>query len=252
MTEASHPREALAQSPAEIFPLLPAMGRVMLSTRFNGAIHERMGDVGSVTIEDGKARLTGEFHDSVIDLSVVTRVIADRSGKMRDKVLPKLECQDASGETVFSLIGLEGLEPFDDALAALGAGTALEPVTREAPAGGAAPELPADDLGAATFAAILANGQPVAIDFSRPGLFQHWAGALPEPKPSMGFVNIMQGDFHLHLKAGAVSGWGRREADGDVLLLAQDADGQEIGLVLRGPAPAFVGVPAMRDGADRG
>lgn len=252
MTETSHPREALAQSPADILPLLPAMGRVMLSTRFNGAIHERMGAVGSVTVEDGKARLGGEFHDSVIDLSVVTRIVADRSGKMRDKVLPKLECQDATGETVFSLIGLEGLEPFDKALAPLGAGVRLEPLTREAPAGGAAQDVPEDDLGAATFAAILANGQPVAIDLRRSGLFQHWAGTLPEPKPSMGFVNIMQGDFHLHLKVGAISGWKRGEADGEVLLLAQDADGQETGLVLRGPAAAFVGVPAVRDGAAHG
>ncbi|HEY5795248.1 MAG TPA: hypothetical protein VIU82_09555 [Bosea sp. (in: a-proteobacteria)] len=252
MTETAHPREALAQSPAEIFTLLPAMGRVMLSTRFNGAIHERMGTVGSVTVEDGKARLAGEFHDSVIDLSVVTRVIADRLGKMRDKVLPKLECQDAAGETVFSLIGLEGLEPFDKALASLGAGVRLEPLVREAPAGGGVEDVPEDDLGAATFAAILANGQPVAIDLQRAGLFQHWAGALPEPKPSMGFVNVMQGDFHLHLRVGAVSGWKRRETDGEVLLLSQDADGKETGLVLRGPAAAFVGVPAVRGGGAHG
>jgi len=248
MTETANLREALKQSPAEIFPLLPAMGRMMLSTRFNGAIHERMGAVGSVTIENGKARLAGEFHDSVIDLSVIASVIADRSGKMRDKVLPKLECQDAAGETVFSLIGLEGLEPFDHALAPLGAGAPLQPVTREAPAGGDAPELPADDLGAATFAAILANGQPIAIDLSRAGLFQHWAGALPEPKPSMGFVNVMQGDFHLHLKAGAVSGWRREEADGEVALLAQDAEKRDSGLVLRGPAAAFAGVPGIARG----
>lgn len=248
MTETSNPREALAQSPAEILPLLTAMGRVMLSTRLNGAIHERMGPIGTVTVADGKARLEGEFHDSIIDLSVVTRIVADRSGKMRDKVLPKLECQDAAGETLFSLIGLEGLEPFDKALASLGAGEPLESVPRDTPAGGASPELPADDLGAATFAAILANGQPIAIDLSRPGLFQHWAGVLPEPKPSMGFINVMQGDFHLHLKAGAVSGWRREEAEGEVVLYAQDADGRDSGLALRGPATAFAGVP----GIDRG
>lgn len=252
MTDTPVLREALKQSPADILPVLTGMGRVMLSTRLNGAIHERMGSVGSVTIEGGKARLAGEFHDSVIDLSVVTRLVADRSGKMRDKVLPRLECQDASGETLFSLIVLEGLEPFDAALAPLGAGEPLEPVSREAPNGEAAPELADDDLGASTFAAILANGQPVAIDLTRPGLFQHWAGALPEPKPMMGFVNVMQGDFHLHLKAGAVSGWRREAGDGEVTLLALDGDGQDTGLVLRGPAAAFAGVPAVREGAGRG
>lgn len=244
-------REALPQSPAEILPLLPAMGRVMLSARRQGAIHERMGAVGSVTIDADKARLTGECHDSVIDLAVVKRIVVDRSGKMRDKVLPKLECQDAAGETLFSLIGLEGLEPFDAALAPLGAGSPLEPVLREAPSGGAQ-EIAPDDLGAATFAAILANALPIAIDFERPGLFQHWVGLLPEPKPSMGFVNVMQGDFHLHLQAGAVAGWARHQTEAELVLRALDAEGRETGLSLRGPAAAFAGVSSVSEPAAHG
>lgn len=249
-------REALLQSPAEILPLLTAMGRVMLSARRQGAIHERMGAVQGVTIDADKARLAGECHDSVIDLAVVKRIVVDRSGKMRDKVLPKLECQDAAGETLFSLIGLEGLEPFDAALAPLGAGAPLEPVLREAPAGGSqnAPQqdVRPDDLGAATFAAILGNALPVAIDFERPGLFQHWVGLLPEPKPSMGFVNVMQGDFHLHLQAGAVVGWARHQTEAEVMLRALDAEGCETGLSLRGPAAAFAGVPGVREPAAHG
>ena len=251
MTTADSPREALPQSPAEILPLLTAMGRVMLSARRQGAIHERMGAVGSVTIADGKARLTGECHDSVIDLAVVTRIVVDRSGRMRDKVLPKLECQDAAGETLFSLIGLEGLEPFDAALAPLGVGAPLEPAVREAPSGGAQ-EVAPEDLGAATFAAILGNALPMAIDFERPGLFQHWVGLLPEPKPSMGFVNVMQGDFHLHLQAGTVAGWARHQMEGDVVLRALDAEGRQTGLSLRGPAAAFAGVPGVREPAVHG
>jgi hypothetical protein len=244
-------REALRQSPAEILPLLPVMGRVMLSARRQGAIHERMGAVRSVTIDADKARLAGECHDSVIDLAVVKRIVVDRSGRMRDKVLPKLECQDAAGETLFSLIGLEGIEPFDAALAPLGAGAPLDPVLREAPSGGAQ-EVPQEDLGAATFAAILANALPIAIDFERPGLFQHWVGLLPEPKPSMGFVNVMQGDFHLHLQAGAVAGWARHRMEAEFVLRALDAEGRETGLSLRGPAAAFAGVPGVREPATHG
>ncbi|HEV7256523.1 MAG TPA: hypothetical protein VGN82_01955 [Bosea sp. (in: a-proteobacteria)] len=250
MTDTPLPRERLKQSPADILKLLPAMGRVMLSARAGGAIHERMGAVGSVTVSDGQARLAGEFHDSVIDLSVVTSLVADRSGKMRDKVLPKLECQDAAGETLFSLIGLEGLEPFDQALAPLGAGEELVPVPKEPPSGEAAPELAEDDIGVRTFAAILANGQPIAIDFSKDGLFQHWAGPLPEPKPMMGFVNVMQGDFHLHLKGGALGGWLSSSEGDDVRLDALDPDGKPTGLVLRGPAAAFAAVPKVH--ASRG
>lgn len=243
MSNETNPREKLAQAPAEILQSLPAMGRVMLSTRSGGATHERMGAVEAVTIAGNEARLSGAFHDSRIDLATVVRIVADRTSKMRERVLPRLECQDASGETLFSLIGLDGLEPFDKALEPFGAGETLEPVQREAPGSGGSADVPEDDLGARSFAAILASGEAIAIDVERAGLFQHWQGALPEPKPAMGFVNIMQGDFHLHLKAGAVSGWERKENDGEVCLHARDSEGKSFGLVLRGPAAAFAAVP---------
>lgn len=243
MTNEAHPRERLHQAPAEILKSLPAMGRVMLSTRSGGATHERMGAVEAVAVEGAEVRLSGAFHDSRIDLTAIARIVADRTSKMRDRVLPRLECQDAAGETLFSLIGLDGLEPFDKALEAFGAGERLDPVSREAPGAGGAADVPEDDLGARGFAAILASGATIAIDVERPGLFQHWQGPLPEPKSAMGFVNIMQPDFHLHLKAGAIGGWERREEGREIALHARDADGQLFGLVLRGPAAAFVEVP---------
>lgn len=248
MSNKTNPREKLAQAPAEILKSLPGMGRVMLSTRSGGATHERMGAVETVTIAGTEARLSGSFHDSRIDLTTVVSIVADRTGKMRERVLPRLECQDASGETLFSLIGLDGLEPFDKALEPFGAGETLEPVAREAPGSSDSSDVPEDDLGARSFAAILASGEAIAINVERAGLFQHWQGALPEPKPAVGFVNIMQGDFHLHLKAGAVSGWTRRDNAGTVTLEARDGDGKGFGLVLRGPAAAFAEVPDVSRG----
>lgn len=243
MTNQTNPRETLAQSPAEILQSLPAMGRVMLSTRSGGATHERMGAVETVAVADNEVRLSGAFHDSRIDLAAVVRIVADRTSTMRERVLPRLECQDAAGETLFSLIGLDGLEPFDTALAAFGPGEPLEPVKRDAPGSGGPTEVPDDDLGARSFAAILASGEAVAIDITRAGLFQHWQGALPEPKPAMGFVNIMQPDFHLHLKAGAVSGWERERDGASVALHALDAEAKRFGLTLRGADAAFAQVP---------
>lgn len=243
MTQETNPRERLTRAPSEILKSLPAMGRVMLSTRSGGATHERMGEVEAVAIEGNEARLSGAFHDSRIDLTAVVRIVADRTSKMRERVLPRLECQDASGETLFSLIGLDGLEPFDKALAAFGAGEPLEPAMREAPGTGGAADIPADDLGARSFASILASGETISIDIERPGLFQRWEAVLPEPKPAMGFVNIMQPDFHLHLRAGAVASWLRSESGGTVTLHALDSEGKPFGLVLRGPAAAFAKVP---------
>lgn len=243
MTSEAHPRERLKQAPAEILQSLPAMGRVMLSTRSGGATHERMGAVETVTVEADAVRLGGAFHDSRIDLATVVGIVVDRTSKMRDRVLPRLECHDAAGESLFSLIALDGLEPFDTALESFGAGEKLEPLVREAPGMGGAADVPEDDLGARSFAAIHASGATVTIDVERPGLFQHWEGVLPEPKPAMGFVNIMQPDFHLHLRAGAVVDWERQEASGTITLRARDAEGKSFGLVLRGPAAAFGEVP---------
>jgi len=247
MTDTTQPRELLKQAPAEILAKLPGMGRIMLSARAGGATHERMGVVERIAVEGDVVRLSGEMHDSALDLTVITRLVADRTSKMRERVLPRLECQNAEGEVLFSLIGLDGLEIFDQALAAFGPGDALEPVARDAGMGGSQ-DVPEGDLGAATFAAILRNGGPIAIELRRPGLHQIWSGALPEPKPAMGFVNLMQPDFHLHLRAGAIAGW-QREGEGDqVELHGRDADGVLIGLVLRGPAAAFEGVPSERSG----
>ena len=47
----------------------------------------------------------------------VASAVADRSGRMKDKVLPKLEFLDTDGKLVFSIVGLDGLAKFDDALA---------------------------------------------------------------------------------------------------------------------------------------
>lgn len=246
MSDIPNQREKLAQNPAEILASLPQMGRVMLSARGGGATHERIGLVETVAVEQGGLRLSGAAHDSVIDLTAVAHLVADRTSKMRDKSLPRLECQNAAGETLYSLIALDGAELFEQALAPFGAGEALAPVEKPAMGeGGDKPEIPADDLGSLTFAAIREVGQPIAVELRRPDLRQVWQGDLPEPKPAMGFVNLMQGDFHLHLKAGAVARWRRVEAGGAIELHGEDGDGVALGLVLVGPAAAFAAVPSV-------
>lgn len=239
-------REILAQDPAEILAALPRMGRVMLSARGGGATHERIGLVESVVVTGDAARLSGAAHDSTLGLAAITRVVADRTSKMRDKALPRLECQDSAGETLYSLIALDGPDQFEQALAAFGPGEALTPVEKPAfDANAEKPAIPADDLGALTFSAIHAAEATIGIELRRPDLTQSWLGPLPEPKPAMGFVNIMQGDFHLHLKAGAVARW-RRQGSGDAVELhGEDTDGKPLGLVLVGSEAAFAGVPAI-------
>lgn len=237
MTSPAPLREALTCGVAAVVQATRGMGRVMLSVSDRGATHERIGVVDAVLLDNGAVCLAGAAHDARIDLSLVAGVIADRSGKMKDKAMPRLDFQDAGGGTLFSLIGLEGLEPFDRALAAVGPGTPIPEKERAAPAGGSDPaEIAEDDEGARPLKAAEASGQPISLIYRGKGLEQRWTGTVAEVRPAMGFINIIQPDFHLHLKGGAVARWRRETVPGGVALTAEDAEGREIGLILTGPA----------------
>lgn len=236
MTTTRPIRERLACTVLEAAQATRGMGRVMLSAAANGATHERIGPVGEVLLEDGHVRLAGGAHDASIDLSVVTAVVADRSGRMKDRVLPRIEFQNAAGETLFSMIALDGLEPFDGAVAGLATGGALPEKERPAPTGNTPAEVAETDPGAVPLHAAKAGGDAIAIAFSAPGLVQRWQGTIADVKPAMGFINIIQPDFHLHLRAEAVSRWARAEANGAVRLEAFGAGGVPLGLTLSGPA----------------
>jgi putative heme degradation protein len=111
-----HAREQLSDAPLAVLQRLPAMGRVMLTTNHGGATHERMGLVERVEQRNGKAICGGAAHDSAVDLAAIRSVFVDRTGKMKDKVLPRLEFHGADGKALFSFVGLDGLEPFDAGL----------------------------------------------------------------------------------------------------------------------------------------
>jgi hypothetical protein len=184
----------------------------------------------------GRALCGGATHDSAIDLAAVKAVFVDRTGTMKDKVLPRLEFHDASGQAMFSFVGLDGLEPFDAGLAGA-AGTPVAPKTREQsdPA-----TLNDGDPGSAPFDAACKAGTDVTIEFRRPGLTQSWKGVIGEVKPAMGFINVMKPDFHLHLRGGAVAKWRRAALPGGVVeMVAENAQGEATGLVVRGPEAAF-------------
>lgn len=238
MTDTKAIREVLACSVVAAVEATRGMGRVMLSVSDQGATHERIGVVETVTVEPDAVSLSGAAHDSRIDLTVIKGVVADRSGRMKDKVLPRIEFQDAGGTTLFSIIGLDGIEPFDTALEAVGAGSPLPEKERPTPpAGGNAPaEIAPDDVGARPLHAARDGGATIGVVYRGNGLEQRWTGTVAEVRPAMGFINIIQPDFHLHLKAGAVTRW-RSEAVGDgVALHAEDAEGRPLGLILTGPA----------------
>lgn len=235
-SSATPARADLGNDVPGILRCLPKMGKVMLTTRLNGATHERIGQVEQVTLQDGVIACTGAAHDSRIDPSAISSVIIDRTGRMRDMVLPRLDFRDAQGQVIFSIVGMEGIEPFDAGLSALGAGTALpeEEKPEREPA-----TLGESDPGALPFEAAANAGEPVRIEIDRPGLHQAWSGKVEAVKPGMGFINVMQPDFHLHLRGGAVARWTKEDKGGGAMLHAIGQDGAPVGLSVHGPAIAF-------------
>ncbi len=227
-------RATLDASPADVLRRLPALDRVMVVVRQGGATHERIGRVERVAVEGGVLRIEGAAHDSTVDLGGIDAIVLDTTGTMKDKVLPRLDAM--RGDAVaFSVIGLEGLEPFAAGLGGLGGS--------ERPAGEKpqqeSPVLAEDDPGSVPLKAAAASGAEVVIAITAPGIAQRWRGVIEAVKPAMGFANVMTADFHLHLRGGAVAGW-RAALDGDrCTMMAEDADGRPTGLVLEGPRAAF-------------
>ncbi|MBO9590700.1 hypothetical protein [Devosia sp.] len=214
-------REILPVPPASVIRKLPAMGDLMITAKQNGATHERIGTVETVSIEDGWLVCGGAAHDSRIDPTLITSVIIDRTSVMQEKVYPRIDFRRGE-EVLFSVVGFAGIEPFDAALAEFGPGEALPEEPKEPRAKREDASL--EDAGALPLQAALEAGTKVSIGFRRPGFEQNWTGVIESVKPAMGFINVMRSDFHLHLLANTVSSWN----DGGAL----DADGVPTGLSL--------------------
>jgi putative heme degradation protein len=213
------------------------MGKVMVVAQGGGVTHERIGIVEKISKSETRIVFAGSAHDCTIDMEHVASAIADRSGRMKDKVLPKLEFLNTEGKLVFSIVGLDGIEKFDDALARF-IGVAVEPKTKEQSAQAA---LSDGDPGLGPLMAANNAGEEIVIEMQKPGLAQRWRGLVPAINPAMGFINIIASDFHLHLRGGTVARWERQETDvsGHVRLTALDAGGKPTGLSLQGPRTAF-------------
>jgi|UPI0004BC3AA9 putative heme degradation protein len=237
MTDESVLRQAMLVPPDRVLARLPAMGKVMVVVQDGGVTHERIGVVERIAMADGCVAVTGAAHDCVLDPARIASVVADRSGRMKDKVLPKLEFLDAEDNLVFSVVGLDGIAGFDEALGHFPA----EPRNARAKPAGQQAVLAADDPGSQPFAAARGAETEIAVAMSKAGLIQRWRGFVPAINPAMGFINIIAPDFHLHIRGGTVASWERAAADavGEVRLAALDGEGRPVGLTLQGPRGAF-------------
>lgn len=229
--------EKFSADPLKVLSCLPAIGKLMIVVRQNGVTHERIGAVEFVTPVRSAIRCHGAAHDAMIDPAAIATIVADRTGRMKDRVLPRIDFMTTQSDILFSVYGLDGLDPFEAGLAGLeGAAVAEREKEERKPA---SENLDDKDPGFAPFQEAVAAAAPVTIELNRPGIVQSWYGVVERISPAMGFGNIITSDFHLHLRAGTIGGWRASDADGHLALRALDVAGAETGLTLRGPRGVF-------------
>ncbi|MES2195014.1 MAG: hypothetical protein V4517_11400 [Pseudomonadota bacterium] len=237
MSDQTSLRQRLSDPPARILNRLPLAGKLMIVAQNNGVTHERIGIVERLEKRGDRVLCIGEAHDCTIDVASVTSVVIDRTARMKDRVLPKLEFQHAGGETLFTVVGLDSSDKFDLGFATLPGVPIVVPDKKSSEAS----SLANDDPAFQPLRAAIEAGTEVEIQMRRPGLDQRWRGIVPAINPAMGFINLIAADFHLHLRGGTVASWQSRQTgvDGAVELAAIGYDGRPLGLVLIGSAVTF-------------
>lgn len=220
-------RVLLALDPTAALARLTGMGRIMVIAVAGPATHERIGQVETVTRDGDVVHLGGADHAARVRLPLIDRVIADRTVMMKDRPLPRLEFQDATGTALFRAVALDGLAPFDAGIADVAWSEAAPGPARAA---GVETTLPDDDPAYAPFRSAIAEARTLTITQETPALTQTWTGTLAELMPAMGYLNIIHKNFHLHLAGGAISGWRAETANAGQRLTALDRDGQGFGL----------------------
>lgn len=216
-----------------VLETLPKMGRVMIIAKTDrGVTHERIGPVEDVSeMADGSIRLSGTCQDSLVDTKAAVKIQIDRSSVMKGQIYPHLKFLDDADEIAFAVVGMDGAEQMDEALVGF-TRKALENLTVNRVGGlkdsGARPEVPETDAAMIALNMLCNSGEEVTITGESAGLTQVWKGKIETVRPSMGFVNVMTPDFHLHLKAGSVFSWLKEPGR----WIALDASGQKCGLRL--------------------
>lgn len=216
--------QILVATPAEVIGRLPRFGRVMIISSTGAVTHERIGRVEQVSEAGGRFDASGPGHDCSLDPGGVTELVVTRSPNPAGKVFPRVDFLAGGATILFSFVGFEGPEAFDRALTGLE--ERPDDAVRKGLAFEARPDAAVDDPARLPFDAARAAGREARVTLERPGFRQSWCGMVPELKLSMGFVNLLVDDFHMHVAGGAVAGW--RTTDG--VARAFGADGGVLGL----------------------
>lgn len=197
----------------EVFERISVMGKVMLMQSAAGITFERIGLVDTIMHSDqGPSIFLGPPTDDspkpmlgCLESAAVASLQVDRSNLMKDKIYPRLILRDANQRALLTVIGFDGLEPFDKALSGF-LETPCEAEVEGAPS--LTPALASSQRVKDALSTVAGEDIPVSLSFG-PGTasLSREHGAISALKNAMGFVNIIEPDFHLHVKEGAIGWW---------------------------------------------
>jgi putative heme degradation protein len=221
MTEPASHRHALPLEPLAVLGRVTGIGSALIGIRAGGALLEGIGTVESVTEEAGDIVLRGPGRETRIAVDAIAGIVTDQMAMAT--VMPFIELFDADGNALAKITALDGLERFDAALD----GIARTPLDAAPPAPRPAPgdDAPADG----PLKAAEAAGKPVTLAARKAGISHAWTGTISGVSFGRGFLNVIQPDMHLHVRAGAIADW---HEGPEGTFSALDADGTAIGLTL--------------------
>lgn len=207
---------------------LPQLEKIMVIGKTEEATHERIGPVSNVKIDGDWVYLSGDYHNSKINLSLISKMVVDTSSVMKDRTFPRIDFMNDSETNIFSIVGFEGLEVFERGLESF-AHKELQ-VATEKPVRNERPPVSEDDQGKILIEGLQKNAEDVSISFGKTGFDQQWSGIIEKTSMGMGFINIMTEDFHLHLPGGSVASWDFSQNGDLAIARANNSAGAYIGL----------------------
>jgi len=221
-------RHILPVEPSALFERLPGLGKLMMFTTNAHVTHERIGRVETVEEAGGWTLFKGHAHDSRIRLAAVRQIVVDRSRSMGEKSYPRIELNGDHGE-IACIVGFEGLEPFDQALDGLPVGESVEQRETIFNTMPRDQNVDPNEPGFLPLEQARRDSVQAVLEIAHEDFRQRWTGMIPELRVSLGFINIIEPDFHLHMRGGSIARWDSATVDGASRFSAVGRDGSDLG-----------------------
>ncbi|MGE4323871.1 MAG: hypothetical protein AB7E60_12700 [Sphingobium sp.] len=203
-------------------------GPLQITVRCDGVGHEQFGRLqlraaGDRLLVEGDMTLT-------IETAMIDRIILNQQRGLTVADQHRIDFVTRDNVTAFSLLNLAEDSRWRTELNDMIGEPVHDAPLQLFPAGQDAaldPALPILD-------AACRAGSPVEVQLAKPGASATWRGQIHALSASRDYVNVIQPDFHLHLRGGRIPRWEEeRDAGGAPFYRAIDPQGEGMDLSIR-------------------